>query len=442
MFGFAWLTLKQAREAIKHGRLEDAARLLEPPSVRAHRQASELLTLLARGFVERGERALGRDDPEAAWRDLGSAEALNTAAQSCDKLRRELVALNMAELRALLSAGELVRADEARLRLRQRGVRSPELLVLEEGLQGWMRAVELADLGEMAQAADVLERARRLLGVNARLDALRDDLERRRTALPAAIAALHQAAAAENWADVILQADAVLALAPQHAEARGLRGRAWRAVEPATLPHPGTGPDAPPADPLPPRFLLWIDGVGGYLVCLGSRLTLGQAMHGARVDVPLVADVSRLHAGVSRDAEGYVLEAMRPVMVNGKNTTRALLRNGDQVTLGTTCRFAFRLPVPASASARLDLVSGHRLPTGVDGVLLMAETLVLAGPAAHVGIDGVREPVVLFRHKDGIGLRYGPTVRVNGNPVSGRTILPPNAVVVADEFSFAIEPAA
>ena len=70
-------------------------------------------------------------------------------------------------------------------------------------------------------------------------------------------------------------------------------------------------------------------------------------------------------------------------------------------------------PGSASASARLDLVSGHRLPTGVDGVLLMAETLVLAGPTAHVGIDGVHEPVVLFRHKDGIGLRHGPAVRVN-----------------------------
>ncbi|MGL4555372.1 MAG: hypothetical protein ACRC33_29745, partial [Gemmataceae bacterium] len=211
---------------------------------------------------------------------------------------------------------------------------------------------------------------------------------------------------------------------------------------PATLPHPGVGPDAPPSDPLPPRFLLWIDGVGGYLVCLASRLTLGQAMPGARVDVPLVADVSRLHAGVSRDAEGYVLEAMRPVQINGQNTTRALLRSGDQVTLGATCRFAFRLPVPASASARLDLVSGHRLPAGVDGVLLMAETLVLGGPTAHVPLDGVCEPVVLFRNKDGIGLRHAAALHVNGKPVSGRTILPPNAVVVGDDFSFAIEPAA
>jgi hypothetical protein len=39
----------------------------------------------------------------------------------------------------MLLSAELNRADELRIRLRQRGVRSPELLVIDEGLQGWMR---------------------------------------------------------------------------------------------------------------------------------------------------------------------------------------------------------------------------------------------------------------------------------------------------------------
>src|SRR5262249_5384800 len=89
---------------------------------------------------------------------------------------------------------------------------------------------------------------------------------------------------------------------------------------------------------VPTRFFLWIDGVGGYLVCQGNRLTFGQAGLDARVDVPLVADVSRLHATVSRDAEGYLLEAVRPIQVNGATVTRALLQAGDRVTLGATCQ--------------------------------------------------------------------------------------------------------
>ena len=68
--------------------------------------------------------------------------------------------------------------------------------------------------------------------------------------------------------------------------------------------------------------------------------------------------------------------------------TRALNDNPgfDRVTLGTSCQFQFRQAVPVSASARIDLVSGHRLRLALDGVLLMAETLVL-GPGQQVHVN-------------------------------------------------------
>ena len=136
-----------------------------------------------------------------------------------------------------------------------------------------------------------------------------------------------------------------------------------------------------------------------------------------------------------------MLEAVRAVQVNGQAVTRALLRPGDRVTLGASCQFQFRQPVPVSATARLDLVSGHRLPLGVDGVLLMAETLVLgAGPQVHVAVPDLKEPVVLFRHKDGLGLRHAGGLTVNGRKVPERTVLGPRAHVAGDDFAFAVEP--
>jgi hypothetical protein len=39
------------------------------------------------------------------------------------------------------------------------------------------------------------------------------------------------------------------------------------------------------------------------------------------------------------------------------------------------------------------------------------------------------------------GSGYRSSFTVNGTPVSGRTILPAQAVIVGDDFSFAIEPA-
>jgi len=157
--------------------------------------------------------------------------------------------------------------------------------------------------------------------------------------------------------------------------------------------------------------------------------------------VPLVADVSRLHATLGRDAGGYVLEAVRPIQVNAKTATRALLQPGDRVTLGTSCQFLFRQPVPLSSTARIDLVSGHRLPVGVDAVLLMAETLVLGSDAkVHINVPDLKESVVLFRHKDGLGLRHQGTMTVNGQKCSQRGLLGCRAHVVAGEVAFALEP--
>ena len=103
----------------------------------------------------------------------------------------------------------------------------------------------------------------------------------------------------------------------------------------------------------------------------------------------MVADVSRLHAALSRDGEGYVLEAVRAIPGERPASDAGFVaarRPGDAGGF---------LPVPISpARARqrhgaLDLVSGHRLPLGVDGVLVMAETLVMgsgdAGPCDHTG---------------------------------------------------------
>jgi hypothetical protein len=197
-----------------------------------------------------------------------------------------------------------------------------------------------------------------------------------------------------------------------------------------------------PTPELPGRLLMWIDGVGGFLICLKPRLTLGQAGPEACPDLAILAAVARHHATIQRDAEGYVLEAVRATALNGQLATRAFLRSGDRLTLGTACQLLFSQPVSISASARLDLVSGQRWQHPVNAVLLMAETLVIgAGPQAHVVVEELKQPLILFRPKNGLAIRCGGTLVISGRPHKERGPLLPGAQVTADGVSFALEDA-
>src|SRR5262249_10583924 len=113
MLGFAWLTLRQAREALKNGRLEEAHRRLGHHAVQGHQRSWELSRQLARAYVERGIRHLREDDPEAAWVDLGLAEQINQSYAAAERLRKALVRVGLAQVQGLLQAGEPVKAAEA-----------------------------------------------------------------------------------------------------------------------------------------------------------------------------------------------------------------------------------------------------------------------------------------------------------------------------------------
>jgi hypothetical protein len=321
----------------------------------------------------------------------------------------------------------------------------PELTALGETAREWLRAREDAQQGEFEQALQRVQQLRGLLSTPIHtLDDFAGELGKQNEALAPLLARLRQAANKEQWREVVDLAEQVLQVAPRHAEARKLRSEAWNELQPTTVvlaKQTAATVSQPGAIEGGQRFLLWIDGIGGFLVCLGSRVTLGQAATDSWVDVPLFADVSRLHAVVTRDNGSYIVEALRPMQVNAQPVEKALLRSGDRVTLGSSCQIQFRQPAPVSSTARLDVVSGHRLPWAVDAVLLMADTLVI-GPGAHVhvGMPDLSGPLVLFRQKESLGVRHAGELCVDGRICKGRALLGPAARVTGDEFVFAIEP--
>ncbi len=147
------------------------------------------------------------------------------------------------------------------------------------------------------------------------------------------------------------------------------------------------------------RFLLWIDAVGGYWVCLGEEVVLGQPEGGPAVDVPILGDLATRHARIRRDGEGYMIEALHEVRIDDRPVQNAgWLRDGSRLQLGRSVRLVFRQPHALSGTARLDFASHHRTQPSADAVLLMADTCVLGPkPNSHVICRHWTQEVILYR---------------------------------------------
>jgi hypothetical protein len=189
------------------------------------------------------------------------------------------------------------------------------------------------------------------------------------------------------------------------------------------------------------KFLLWVDAVGGYWVCLGDEVTLGQPVRGGTADIPILGDLSSRHARIRRDGEGYLIEAIRKVRVDGRPVDRvALLSDGSRIQLGEAVKLVFRRPHALSGTARLDFVSRHHTQPSVDAVLLMADSCVLGPkPHSHVVCRDWRQEVVLYRHDDRLYCRSRGAMEIDGRRCEDRGPITRNSRVVGDRFSFTLE---
>ena len=189
------------------------------------------------------------------------------------------------------------------------------------------------------------------------------------------------------------------------------------------------------------KFLLWIDGVGGFLTCLEPDLTLGQAVPHHSVDIPILGDVSRRHLRIERVSDGYVATPIQEVRINQKPCdSQRLLADQDVVDLGSGVAIRFRQPHPLSASARLEFLSRNRLQSAADGVLLMAESCVLGpGSQSHVVCRDWRHDLVLFRRDELLHCRCGEEFTVDGAPSDGAMRLGRNSRIDGEDFSVSLE---
>ena len=195
--------------------------------------------------------------------------------------------------------------------------------------------------------------------------------------------------------------------------------------------------DSPHTD----KFMLWVDAVGGFLVCLADEVIMGQPIRCAPVDVPILGDISSRHARIRRNGEGYLIDAIRDVRLDGRPIAKvASLRDGSRIVLGEGVRLLFRRPHALSATARLEFDSHHRTQPAADGVLLMAQSCVLGpSPHSHVVCPGWSGEVVLYRHDEQLYCRTPGRFEVNGRRCRDREPITRNSRIEGDSFSMKLE---
>ncbi len=189
------------------------------------------------------------------------------------------------------------------------------------------------------------------------------------------------------------------------------------------------------------RLLLWVDAVGGFYVCQGSEIRVGQAVPGSTIELPLLADLSRHHATIRRDEEGYMIEPLRDVRINGQAVVQASwLNDGALVEMGPALKMRFRRPHPLSATARLDFVSNHRTQPTASAVLLLSDTCVM-GPGAHNHVVCRHWPhdVVLYRQHGALHCRSEGAFEIDGRRYDHQGPLTLHSHVIGEQFSFSLE---
>ena len=147
--------------------------------------------------------------------------------------------------------------------------------------------------------------------------------------------------------------------------------------------------DSPPA----PRWRLWIDGCGGFLLLTGDRWSVGGlSSDDGLADICVRADWPRRAGTIERKGGDYFWRGTR------SKDGYELISSGRPLPIPGSATVTMKLPSPLSNSATLKLNPPHRFNEHVDGVVLVNETLLIGPqPDCHVRCPQSADRAVLTR---------------------------------------------
>lgn len=428
-----------AREHIHNGQLSLGGRRLEgvEDTYRAEALRGEVDARRAEvdAILARAQDAVQREDWQGAVESLARVRELHAANPRLAELTAQVAGHLTERIRAALVQGRL---DQARLLIQTaRPICGNTVEAAEmEGVLGLLgRAADAVAASQFRRAIEVLQQARAILPQAGWLE-------------QAATEAQRAAEATERLRGGPLgmlmmgsnAGDQTVVLGPRAGQLHG-RGNYEPRVDSDDRPRAAhAGPNAPGA--LPRKLMLYVDGVGSFLLVRDRSVTIGGASGSRQPDVPLLMDSSAGAALIERTDEDYFLSCSRPVLVNNQPTDRKLLVNGDRIALTPKCRVRFEVPNAASTSALLS-ISGARVPgTDATRVVLMDRSLVIGpGGSAHVRADDLAGQVILHVRDGRLFCNAEQEVTVDGRPMDRQAGLPLDAQVRIGPVSMVIKAA-
>ena len=468
MFPSWRIKLREAKTACKLGRLDEADALLNQGSLHEYLPAKKLSAKVAEGIVERAKDHLNAGESAACWNDLTKAERLGGKTTSIGKVQKLAISEGLVTTRNALIAAEPERALAQLSKMARRQALSVEGRTLLEIAEQFCEAKLSVNRGDFAEAISTLMMASKKANTSATIEVQKilkqqaADWTNQQTKSQRLKDQLFTSLEAKEWSSVIRAAEAILEISPQYTAAQKARRRAWKEIGlDATQIHTPSHhknhvPFQANAQAAKPKLrlnnsvkekettnrrLLWIDAVGGYLLCLDDEVVLGQPSSHEATDLPFLADLSRHHAALRRESGEYILEAFHATKVDGQSVkNRTVLANGQVITLGNSVQLRFIRPHVLSATARLEIVSNHKTQPNVDGIILFADSCIL-GPNSHSHIlcRKWENDVVLFRQEDAMFCRSAMPLNHNGASIEGQIELQPGAHIEGEDFSFTFE---
>lgn len=176
---------------------------------------------------------------------------------------------------------------------------------------------------------------------------------------------------------------------------------------------------------LPSKFILQIDGVGGYMAIRDSVVTMGPISSSDRPTIALMAQAHLPTAAIERHEQDYFLKSNEPIHIADRAVSQKLLRDGDKIALDMRCRMKFNLPNAASSTATL-MMSSARLPRPDINHIILMDREILIGPGLgnHVRTNDLSSTAALYSKNGNLYCRTDEPLIIDGKSCTRDTALP------------------